>query len=206
VSVTRNARLAALGFIFGCGTPARPPAIAPAALATESPPLPACSENTTERHFSCGQELFERRRYELAAREFRAAYQLDPRPAFVFNEAVCVEKLRDAQRAADLFEEYLRASPSTCPLLRYLQAEASPRTVQTSCFSRRGGFLRANQGSAAKPARRPPRLGPAQRPPSARSCWRSPANAEIWTARKVMVTERCGILDRLAWEHLMQRL
>lgn len=63
-------------------------------------------------HFDRGQQFYEQKMYANAAREFRAAYELKPAASFLFNEAVCLERLDDRVRAAALFREYLAASPN----------------------------------------------------------------------------------------------
>jgi PEGA domain-containing protein/tetratricopeptide repeat protein len=62
-------------------------------------------------HFEKGQAAYEQRKYDLAAQEFRAAYDAVPKASLLFNEAVCYEKKRDYSKAAQLFKDYLNKSP-----------------------------------------------------------------------------------------------
>ena len=63
------------------------------------------------RQFDVGQTLFAGGKYTEASEAFGKAYAAKPYPAFLFNAAVCHEKLRDLPKAIDNFERYLRESP-----------------------------------------------------------------------------------------------
>jgi tetratricopeptide (TPR) repeat protein len=89
------------------GLPAAANAQAPAAGAADD----AATEAMRER-FEKGQDYYEQRKYEAAASEFRAAYEIKPAASLLYNEAVCYEKLRDFNKAANLFRRYLSDSPN----------------------------------------------------------------------------------------------
>jgi tetratricopeptide (TPR) repeat protein len=80
--------------------PARPPA------------GPVASLDTPEAHLGAGYEALRSDRYEAAAREFRAALQLDPKLALQarFPLAVALFELRDLEGARREFEAVRRAS------------------------------------------------------------------------------------------------
>jgi tetratricopeptide (TPR) repeat protein len=80
---------------------------APAAQAQTIDPVVAMHD-----HFDKGQAAYEQRNYTLAATEFRAAYEAQPRASLLFNEAVCYEKIKNYSKAASLFKEYLDKSPT----------------------------------------------------------------------------------------------
>jgi tetratricopeptide (TPR) repeat protein len=82
-------------------------AIAPSAWAQAADPVVEMHE-----HFDKGQAAYERKQYDLAATEFRAAYEAQPRASLLFNEAVCYEKKNDFRKAANLFREYLNKAPN----------------------------------------------------------------------------------------------
>lgn len=63
------------------------------------------------RQFDVGQTLFAGGKYTEAAEAFGKAYASKSYPAFLFNAAVCYEKLHDLPKAIDNFERYLRESP-----------------------------------------------------------------------------------------------
>src|SRR5215468_2384956 len=48
-------------------------------------------------HFDKGQTAYAERKYELAAREFHAAYEAKNSAPLLFDEAVCYEKMKDRQ-------------------------------------------------------------------------------------------------------------
>lgn len=65
-----------------------------------------------KRHMEQGQELFAQRKYADAAEAFASAYADEPYAAFLYNEAVCYQKLGRGQPALDRFRKYLAADPS----------------------------------------------------------------------------------------------
>jgi tetratricopeptide (TPR) repeat protein len=64
-----------------------------------------------ERHYRAGVEAYTRRRFDVAATEFRAAYELTHDPALLFNlgSALASDGQRDA--AVEALRDFLRASP-----------------------------------------------------------------------------------------------
>ncbi len=59
-----------------------------------------------------GQGLYAQKKFAEAAQAFQRAYATEPYGAFLFNEAVCYEKLDDEERAILTFERYLTTEPS----------------------------------------------------------------------------------------------
>ena len=62
-------------------------------------------------HFDKGQSYYAEKKYELAAAEFRAAYEAKPSASLLFDEAVCYEKMKNYSKAVTLFKEYLNTQP-----------------------------------------------------------------------------------------------
>jgi hypothetical protein len=65
------------------------------------------SMESARREFEHGQDLFVKGDFQGAADAFMAAYQAKPFPAFLFNAAVCYEKLKNYGKAIELFKRYL---------------------------------------------------------------------------------------------------
>src|SRR6187200_2311386 len=86
------------------------------AVTASAQPAPAAADDSTtegmRERFEKGQDFYEQRKYEAAAAEFRAAYEIRPAASLLYNEAVCYEKLRDFSKAATLFRKYLSDSPN----------------------------------------------------------------------------------------------
>lgn len=59
-----------------------------------------------------GQALYVGGNYTAAAQIFELGYRAHPYSAFLFNAAVCYQRLGDAERALDRFREYLRVDVS----------------------------------------------------------------------------------------------
>jgi hypothetical protein len=62
-------------------------------------------------HFDKGQNFYVQKKYELAAAEFRAAYEAKNSASLLFNEAVCYEKMKNYSKAVSLFKQYLEKNP-----------------------------------------------------------------------------------------------
>jgi tetratricopeptide (TPR) repeat protein len=63
------------------------------------------------KHFQHGLVLYNDGRFDAAVREFEAARELKPLPAFDFNIARCYERLEYWERAAAEYERYLLHAP-----------------------------------------------------------------------------------------------
>ncbi len=68
--------------------------------------------DAAKKHMERGQELYMQRKYDEAAEAFSAAYAIQPYGAFLYNEAVCHQKLGNNDKALTLFRKYLAADPS----------------------------------------------------------------------------------------------
>jgi tetratricopeptide (TPR) repeat protein len=64
-------------------------------------------------HFLTGRTHYEEGRYADALKEFEAAYERLPRPAFLFNIGVCEEKLGHTARAIEAYRLYLANHPAS---------------------------------------------------------------------------------------------
>lgn len=64
------------------------------------------------KHMEDGQNFYAQKKYAEAAQAFQLAYTAQPFAAFLFNEAVCYEKLNDVDKALATFRRYLAADPN----------------------------------------------------------------------------------------------
>src|SRR5262245_56542755 len=97
----RSARVA-LALLVGVATAATTAALAPRIAYAQDAAL-----ESARKEFERGGDLFEKGDFQNAADAFMAAYKAKPFPAFVFNAAVCYEKLKDYKQAVELFKRYL---------------------------------------------------------------------------------------------------
>jgi hypothetical protein len=85
------------------------------ALASRSA-LAQSSEDQIARartHFEAGRALYQLGNYNEAVREFKAGYELVPRPQFLLNLGQCYRKLNDLEKAREMYQRYLRDAPVT---------------------------------------------------------------------------------------------
>ncbi len=73
----------------------------------DAPPITAKGEAGATAWFDRGQLAFMAGRYAKAADCFRRAFELLPRPAFIYNEGVALEKGGHLAAAANAYEHYL---------------------------------------------------------------------------------------------------
>lgn len=71
----------------------------------------ASGMDAAKKQMERGQELYMQRKYDEAAEAFAAAYAIQPYGAFLYNEAVCHQKLGNNDKALALFRKYLAADP-----------------------------------------------------------------------------------------------
>ena len=77
--------------------------------------IAAAQDDKTERariHLKAAIAYYDEARYEDAAREMEAAYQLKPLPDLQYNLAQCYERLGRYSDAATAYETYLKANPA----------------------------------------------------------------------------------------------
>ncbi|MBN2723499.1 MAG: PEGA domain-containing protein [Deltaproteobacteria bacterium] len=70
------------------------------------------STKKARESFNAGQALFGAGEYKKAAEKFLEAYKQKPLAAFLYNAAVCFEKIEDYTQAKKFFVEYVAKSPS----------------------------------------------------------------------------------------------
>lgn len=75
------------------------------ARAQQAPP-------SADEHFERGLVHYNTQEFEQAAVEFKAAYQLDPRPVFLYSLGQAHRKAGDCASAVDAFRSYLRTEPA----------------------------------------------------------------------------------------------
>lgn len=85
---------------------------APHAQGTAAAPAKTGSMSDAKAHMDKGQGFFLEKKFAEAAVEFRAAYQIKPFSTFLFNEAVCHEKLKNYDEAIKLFKQYIDIDPN----------------------------------------------------------------------------------------------
>jgi hypothetical protein len=64
------------------------------------------------QHFEDGRKAFDAKDYPSALREFRAGYELEPRPGFLLNMAHSTQKIGDLPAARDLYTRFLQTNPT----------------------------------------------------------------------------------------------
>jgi hypothetical protein len=84
----------------------------PRAQGTAAAPAKAGTMAEAKAHMDKGQGLFLEKKFAEAAVEFHTAYQIKPFSTFLFNEAVCHEKLKKYDDAIKLFKEYIQIDPN----------------------------------------------------------------------------------------------
>src|SRR5262245_25870476 len=62
--------------------------------------------------FEAAQVAFVKEQWDVAAEKFLDAFGHKPYPAFLFNAAVSLEKLKQLDRAKGYFEQYLQIDPN----------------------------------------------------------------------------------------------
>lgn len=83
------------------------------ARATPPPPDPRLAE--ARERFLEALRAYDRDDYNGALLQFRAAYELAPRAAILFNIAQCQERLGDLQGALGTYQHFLHASDEQLP-------------------------------------------------------------------------------------------
>jgi len=66
---------------------------------------------TARSHYKKGMKAYDLGRFDEAVREFEAAYDADPSPAYLFNIAQAYRRGDNDTKALDLYKTYLRKSP-----------------------------------------------------------------------------------------------
>lgn len=72
---------------------------------------PADTKAAAKEHYNRGTSYYDLQRYDEAAKEFEAAYQLKNDPAFLFNLAQSYRMAGNHERAATFYKTYLRYVP-----------------------------------------------------------------------------------------------
>jgi hypothetical protein len=80
-------------------------------VASAQPSADESRDREARSLFEAGRTAFEQGRYENAFDYFQRAYELSPRPAFLYNIGSAADRLRRDEEALEAFEEYLRRAP-----------------------------------------------------------------------------------------------
>jgi hypothetical protein len=83
---------------------------------TPAPASPAASRQDELRrarqHFEDGKKAFEAKDYPTALKEFRAGYEIEPRPGFLLNMGHAAQKTGDLAAAKELYGRFLQTNPT----------------------------------------------------------------------------------------------
>jgi hypothetical protein len=82
-----------------------------ASAATGDPAVRSESERPARVLFQRAEAHFQAGRFGEALADYRAAYQIEPLPGFVFNMGQCYRNLRDYERARTAFRRYVALAP-----------------------------------------------------------------------------------------------
>src|SRR6185312_2509434 len=74
-------------------------------------PAAADSSSRAARHFASGQLLFAQGRLRDAAAEFKRAFELDPRPRYLYDAAQSTRMAGDCAAAVPLYQAFARIAP-----------------------------------------------------------------------------------------------
>jgi tetratricopeptide (TPR) repeat protein len=76
-------------------------------------PSESANENSARVLFQRAEVKFNLGNFEAAAADYQAAYELDQRPAFLFNIGQCYRNLGNYERARFFYGRFLAADPRT---------------------------------------------------------------------------------------------
>jgi tetratricopeptide (TPR) repeat protein len=137
------------------------------AALTLSGAAPAFAESPIEAHFKRGERFFESGRFQNAAKEFQAAYDLEPNPLLLLNIGHCFRKAGDTDMAIHLYRRFLENAPTKLAREREL---AEQRIAE----------LEAGRARAVASLLSPPQV-PAPAPPVYKRWW-------FWTSIALAAT------------------
>lgn len=81
------------------------------AAAAPPAPKPAESEHPSRALFQRAEASFQAGRYGEALADYRAAYELEPLPGFLFNIGQCYRNMHEYERARFFYRRYLALDP-----------------------------------------------------------------------------------------------
>lgn len=117
-------------------------ALTPALAAAEDPePAPSTEPNRARQLYELGKKLFESAEFGEAALLFGESFELDPRPAALFNRGRCLEEAGDIDGAIAAYRSYVALDPGG--------VAAEEARTRTLALERRRELLR--QESAPPP-------------------------------------------------------
>jgi tetratricopeptide (TPR) repeat protein len=105
------------------------------AQAQESP------DDRARRLYQAGEAAFDEGEFEVSLRLLRSAYQLSPRPALLYNMAICADRLRRDQEALQLYDEFLERVPDS----------ATRASVEARARALREALARSEQATPLPP-------------------------------------------------------
>jgi Tetratricopeptide repeat len=81
-------------------------------LAQESPPADDPAAKKSLDHYQKGRTAYDLGRFEEAIKEFEAAYETKPHPAYIYNLAQTYKQKGDHQKAVFYYRRYLKLEPT----------------------------------------------------------------------------------------------
>jgi tetratricopeptide (TPR) repeat protein len=101
-------------------------------------------------HFLSGQQYFDNGRYSEALHDFEEAYSLSQRAGFLYNIALCHERLAHDESALSAYQQFLREQPETADRS---DIESRIRTLEARIAQRKVVVVVAPQPPPPRPAR-----------------------------------------------------
>lgn len=141
------------GLLLWCGVPS-------SAWAQTAAPGEGQQLETIRKYMEEGQALYLAKDYAAAAKQFEAGYAEHPYSAFLFNAAVCYQKLDQPEAAITKFQDYLRVDPQAPDAAK---VQERLQLLEQVVDARRRA-AEAEAAAAARAAATPP--GPEGTPPA----------------------------------------
>jgi tetratricopeptide (TPR) repeat protein len=161
---------------------------------------PAASQKNRKAaatHFLAGKQHYEAKRYQKATAEYRAAYELAPEPALLFNIGLALEAAGELADAIQSYRRYVGASPNgdAAPEARR-RIERLEKTIKEQPMADpKQEKAQPQPNPVVPPPSSSPRAGPdpVATPPGAANLTRKrsdePSNSLLWPA---LVTGAAG--------------
>lgn len=126
------------------------------------PAPPGPDTDLAKQHYDAGLQAFEQNRYEAAAVEFRAGYELSHEPEFLFNLSIVREKQGRIKEAIEYAEQFIIAKRNA---LKPGEVQADIEDESRVRLSRLRDLLQHKEPSATSPPQTASTRGAAFKPP-----------------------------------------
>ncbi len=124
---------------------------------------PSAKRKLAVKHFDQGEAYFLAKAFDKAAVEYKAAYELVPKPGLLFNIGLCQENQGDAESAIETYRRYLAADPHGN---KSVEARARVAALEEKLASERRAAEEARRAEEARQAEEARRRLEADTPPS----------------------------------------